>query len=118
MGETHDKILAHFHCLPDNISLKYIMDLKNLHKKQRTDAQGPKKCYHGPLIIVLIYQHYYDYYHHRKIQVNSPCDEKSPLQLAVHGGFMDVTKFLIAAGADLDMTDEDGDTALMFAIYG
>ncbi|XP_030842767.1 uncharacterized protein LOC115924532 [Strongylocentrotus purpuratus] len=50
--------------------------------------------------------------------VNSPCNEKSPLQLAVHGGFIDVTKFLIAAGADLDMTDEDGDTALMFAIYG
>ncbi|XP_063965477.1 E3 ubiquitin-protein ligase MIB2-like isoform X1 [Lytechinus pictus] len=50
--------------------------------------------------------------------VNSTCDDKSPLQLAVYGGFLDVAKLLIAAGADLDATDDDGDTALMFSVYG
>lgn len=41
---------------------------------------------------------------------------QTPLQLAVTQGHMDLVQLLVAEGADVNMEDEDGDTAMHVAL--
>ena len=51
--------------------------------------------------------------------VNATCERRStPLLEAARYGHEDITRVLIAAGADIKVKDADGKTALMLAVQG
>ena len=43
---------------------------------------------------------------------------KTALQVASHQGHKDIVQVLITAGANLELQDEDGDTALHYSAFG
>ena len=43
---------------------------------------------------------------------------KSALQVAAHQGHDTIVKILLNAGANLELQDEDGDTALHYSAFG
>ena len=52
-------------------------------------------------------------------EVNATCEPRStPLLEAARYGHEDITRVLIAAGADIKAKDRDGKTALMLAVQG
>ena len=51
-------------------------------------------------------------------QVNEKSAGKTSLQVACHQGFRDTVSRLITHGADLEMKDDEGDTALHYAVFG
>ena len=51
-------------------------------------------------------------------QVDVKSSGKSALQVASHQGYLDIVQLLINANANLQLQDEDGDTALHYAAFG
>lgn len=51
-------------------------------------------------------------------QVDRRSSGKSGLQVACHQGHREVVQFLLTSGADMSQQDEDGDTALHYAVFG
>lgn len=43
---------------------------------------------------------------------------KSALQVASHQGYLDIVQVLLKANANLQLQDEDGDTALHYSAFG
>ena len=43
---------------------------------------------------------------------------KSALQVASHQGHLDIVQLLLVTGANLQLQDEDGDTALHYSAFG
>lgn len=52
------------------------------------------------------------------IQVNIKVQGRTALQLACHQGHTEIVTALVDSGADLEMTDPDGDSALHFSCFG
>ena len=53
------------------------------------------------------------------LQVDAPANSgKSALQVASHQGHLEVVKALVINKANLELQDQDGDTALHYAIFG
>ena len=53
------------------------------------------------------------------LQVDTPASSgKSALQVASHQGHLEVVKALVINKANLELQDQDGDTALHYAIFG
>jgi len=50
--------------------------------------------------------------------VNERCSGKSALQVASHQGHRDIITLLLSSGANLELPDEDGDTALHYSAFG
>ena len=51
-------------------------------------------------------------------QVNEKSAGKTSLQVACHQGYLAIVSCLIAHGADLELKDDEGDTALHYAVFG
>lgn len=51
-------------------------------------------------------------------QVDMKSSGKTAVQVAAHQGHLDIVRLLLAAGANLQMKDEDGDTALHYSAFG
>ena len=51
-------------------------------------------------------------------QVDMKSSGKTALQVASHQGHLDIVKLLLAAGSNLELQDEDGDTALHYSAFG
>ena len=51
-------------------------------------------------------------------QVNEKSAGKTSLQVASHQGYLAIVSCLIAHGADLELKDDEGDTALHYAVFG
>ena len=43
---------------------------------------------------------------------------KTAVQVAAHQGHIDIVHLLLGAGANLQLADEDGDTALHYSAFG
>jgi E3 ubiquitin-protein ligase mind-bomb len=52
------------------------------------------------------------------MQVNEKSSSKTCLQVAAHQGHLPLTYFLVKAGANLELADEVGDTALHYSAFG
>jgi len=52
------------------------------------------------------------------IQVDVTSSGKTALQVASHQGYLDIVQLLLMAGANLQLQDEDGDTALHYSAFG
>jgi len=52
------------------------------------------------------------------VQVDVKSSGKSALQVASHQGYVDIVQLLLKANANLQLQDEDGDTALHYAAFG
>ena len=52
------------------------------------------------------------------LQVDVKSSGKSALQVASHQGHLDIIQLLLVAGANLQLQDEDGDTALHYSAFG
>lgn len=52
------------------------------------------------------------------VKVNGQSSNKTALQVAAHQGHVDVVKILVQAGANLSIPDQEGDTALHYAVFG
>ncbi len=53
-----------------------------------------------------------------KFQLNHKSSGKTPLQVAAHQGHIDIVVILKAAGVNLEVSDDDGDTALHYSAFG
>ena len=51
-------------------------------------------------------------------QVDLKNSGKTSLQVASHQGHLDICNLLLSSGADLEVQDEDGDTALHYSAFG
>lgn len=51
-------------------------------------------------------------------QVDVKSSGKTALQVASHQGYLEIVQLLLKAGADLQLQDEDGDTALHYSAFG
>lgn len=51
-------------------------------------------------------------------QVDQKSSGKTALQVASHQGHKEIVQLLLAAGANLELQDEDGDTALHYSSFG
>ena len=51
-------------------------------------------------------------------QVDIKVQGKTALQVASHQGFQNVVEEIIKAGANLEIKDDDGDSALHYAAFG
>lgn len=52
------------------------------------------------------------------LKVNEHSSNKTALQVASHQGHLDVVKILTQAGANMNIPDQEGDTALHYAVFG
>ena len=52
------------------------------------------------------------------LQVDTKSSGTTALQVASHQGHIDIVKLLLAAGSNLELQDEDGDTALHYSAFG
>jgi len=52
------------------------------------------------------------------VQVDVKSSGKSALQVASHQGYLDIVQLLLKTGANLQLPDEDGDTALHYSAFG
>lgn len=43
---------------------------------------------------------------------------KTALQVAAHQGHIEIVRLLLSAGANLQIKDDDGDTALHYSAFG
>ncbi|CAL8095409.1 unnamed protein product [Orchesella dallaii] len=53
-----------------------------------------------------------------KDRLNHKSSGKTPLQVAAHQGHIEIVVLLIAAGVNLEVSDDDGDTALHYSAFG
>lgn len=51
-------------------------------------------------------------------RVDHKSSGKTALQVACHQGHMEIVVMLISAGANLEVQDDDGDTALHYSAFG
>lgn len=51
-------------------------------------------------------------------QVDAKSAGKTALQLASHQGSLEMVSLLLKAGADIEIKDDDGDTALHYSAFG
>ena len=51
-------------------------------------------------------------------RVDQKSSGKTALQVACHQGHMEIVKMLLGAGANLEVQDDDGDTALHYSAFG
>ena len=52
------------------------------------------------------------------VQVDLKSSGKTALHMSAHQGHVDIVRLLLAAGANLELQDEDGDTALHYSALG
>lgn len=55
---------------------------------------------------------------HHPSQVDVKLHGKTSLLVAAHQGHLEVVQYLISKSARLDLTDDDGDTVLHYAVFG
>jgi len=52
------------------------------------------------------------------LQLNHKSSGKTALQVAAHQGHMEIIVLLVASGANLEIADDEGDTALHYSAFG
>lgn len=52
------------------------------------------------------------------LQVDMKSSGKTALQVASHQGHKEIVQILLTAGANLELQDEDGDSALHYSAFG
>jgi len=52
------------------------------------------------------------------LQINIRVKGNTALHIACHRGYLDIVKHLLDNGADKNVTDNDGDTPLHYAVNG